>query len=302
MRVTDDSSEAISGPCDTAVSDKIPAGCQACDKPPTLPAYARLPLNRCNLPAVILGGLTFQTHPAVLELDGVLQLHHAFFAQLDAEPDPAIRRQRFVDYMTLHFRLERLEDAGYSSASARGRANWRRLLRGWSFDADGLEGAALKAWVESRFGLLPRFHGRPLRDDSGPAWHRYEEMRARALYGANALEAQLDLLYTYGQYESGRCGEATAAQILYRGVNRLDDHELLRRDVEGSGDDVVLFNSLTSFSSSRERAGEFGDTLLQVIVPNPKIMFHCRLLPGLLQGEDEFLVIGGAYRVRRLAF
>ncbi len=54
------------------------------------------------------------------------------------------------------------------------------------------------------FGLLPRHHGGPIRDFSGEAYRRYLEMRATALYGTNALEAQLDLLYTYCQYELAR--------------------------------------------------------------------------------------------------
>lgn len=302
MRVSDDFSEAMNDPGDTGVSDKSAAGCRASDKPPTLPGYARLPLNRCNLPAVILGGLTFQAHPVALVLDGVQELHAPFFAALDTESERAERGRRFVDYLTVHFRLEQLEDAGLGPSSTRGRANWRRLLRGWSFDADGLEGAALKAWVESRFGLLPRFHGSPLRDYDGAAWHRYEEMRARALYGANALEAQLDLLYAYCQYEYARAGGASGSLTLYRGVNRLTDHEVLGQVGADASDSVVLFNNLSSFSASRERAGEFGDHVLEVTVPCAKVFFHCQLLPGLLRGEDEFLVLGGVYRVRRLDF
>ena len=40
----------------TAKSDKDPAACRASDNDTaTLPRYARLPINRCNVPAVILG-------------------------------------------------------------------------------------------------------------------------------------------------------------------------------------------------------------------------------------------------------
>jgi len=28
-----------------------------------------------------------------------------------------------------------------------------------------------------------------------------------------------------------------------------------------------------------------------------KVFFHCRLLPGVLRGEDEYLVLGGVYEV-----
>ena len=79
---------------------------------PRLPKGSYLPINRCNLPAVILGGLTFQRHPAPLLLDGVAELHHRLFRSLDLLAEPGERAQRFMDYMTVYFRLEALEDVG----------------------------------------------------------------------------------------------------------------------------------------------------------------------------------------------
>jgi len=277
-------------------ADKAQAVCRTTDNDAaTLPRHARLPINRCNLPAVIVGSLTFQRHPTPLALDGVAELHADLFRRLDAVADAADRAQAFRDYMTVHFRLEHLEDAGYSDAARqRAKANWMRVVRGWSFDADGREGAVLKGWVESRFGLLPRFHGEPLRDFAAPAWRRYQEMRAAGLYGTNALEGQLDLLYAFGQYEFARAGRATATLLLHRGVNRLGEHEVLASDGRRQ---TVLFNNLASFTASRERAGEFGDYILEAQVPAAKVFFHCGLVPGVLKGEDEFLVIGGAYEV-----
>jgi len=63
------------------------------------------------------------------------------------------------------------------------------------------------------------------------------------------------------------------------------------------GQHVVLLNNLNSFTCSRERACEFGDYTLEVNIPLTKIFFQCGLLPGVLQGEDEFLVIGGVVDV-----
>lgn len=281
---------------DAQSPDNAQALCRTTDKDAaTLPRHARLPINRCNLPAVILGSLTFQRHPTPLALDGVAELHADLFRRLDAIKGDAARAEAFRDYMTVHFRLDRLEDAGFSDGPRqRAKANWLRTLRGWSFDADGREGAVLKGWVESRFGLLPRFHGEPLRDFASPAWRGYQEMRAAGLYGTNALEGQLDLLYAFGQYEFARAGRSAATVTLYRGVNRLGDHEVLAGDGRHQ---TVLFNNLTSFSRDRERAGEFGDYILEAAVPVPKIFFHCDLLPGVLKGEDEYLVVGGAYEV-----
>lgn len=262
---------------------------------PSLPAWARLPINRCNLPAVILGSVTFQKHPTALLLDGVAELQARLFALLDEEDDPAERVRLFKEGVAAHFCLDHPEEAGFDGhASQRVKANWLRLLRGWSFDADGREGAVLKGWVESRFGLVPRFHGEPLRDFEGPAWRRYEEMRAAGLYGAHALEAQLDLLYAWCQYEFRRREPRTTHLALYRGINRIAEYETLAHMGRRQ---IVLFNNLSSFTASRERAGEFGDYILAAHVPVAKILCHCDLLPGVLKGEGEHIVIGGAYEI-----
>lgn len=270
--------------------------CRADDKVPVLPREARLPINRCNLPAVILGSPTYQAHPVPLILDGVAELHRDLFRRLEGVDIPGMRAEIFGDYMTVHFRLEHPEEAGLTDGrTSRAKANYIRMVRGWSFDSDSREGAVLKGWVESRFGLTPRFHGEPLRDPSEPAYRRYLEMRSQGLYGTNALEAQLDLVYAYCQYELARRHPGRTHFELFRGVNRVGEHEAISR--EGKEHRLLLLNNLNSFTSNRERAGEFGDYILAVDVPLTKVFFHCGLLPGVLQGEDEFLAIGGVYLV-----
>lgn len=265
-------------------------------RPASLPAHARLPINRCNLPAAILGSLSYQQHPVPLALDGVAELHRSLFDALDALPDPMQRAQLFMTHMAASFSLDRPEEAGHQAAAHdRSRATYLRLLRGWAFDPDGQEGAVMKGWVESRFGLLPRFHGGPIRDFSGEAYRGYLEARSRGLYGANALEAQLDLLYTYCQFELARRHPGQTHLALYRGVNRLADYELLREDAPGRR--TVLLNSLNSFSGARDRAGEFGDFILEVRVPLAKIVYFHTLLPDVLKGEDEYVAIGGVTEV-----
>lgn len=262
---------------------------------PLLPREARLPINRCNLPAVILGSVIYQQNPSPLVLDGVAELHRDLFRRLEACLTAERRAEVFQDYVTVRFCLETPEEAGFT-AGGRAKANYPRVLRGWSFDSDSKEGAVLKAWVESRFGLTPRFHGVPLRDPEADAYRRFEEMRSQGLYGTNALESQFDLVYAYCQYELARRHPGAHHVTLYRGVNRLDGHDVLAKG-ERPAERVVLFNNLNSFTCSRERAGEFGDYILTVDVPLTKIFFYCGLLPGIVRGEDEFLVIGGAYEV-----
>ncbi|NEX20012.1 NAD(+)--dinitrogen-reductase ADP-D-ribosyltransferase [Thiorhodococcus mannitoliphagus] len=266
--------------------------------PPSLPASARLPINRCNLPAVILGSLTFQAHPVPLEIDGIRDFHDDLFATLDATPEQTDRAQGFMDYMTVHFLLEELEEAGLTPGrkrKSRVNANYLRMVRGWSFDSDGREGAVLKRWVESRFGLLARHHAGSLVDRHSDAYHQYLLQGTRGLYATNALEAQLDLLYTYCQCELAREHSDSTHITLYRGINRMDEHEVLETRV--CGRHRVLLNNLNSFTSNRERADEFGDYILVAEIPLPKVFFYNRLLPGMLKGEDEYVVIGGAYEV-----
>ncbi|OIR15390.1 NAD(+)--dinitrogen-reductase ADP-D-ribosyltransferase [mine drainage metagenome] len=274
----------------------------ATSQSPVLPRSARLPINRCNLPADILGGLTFQRYPVPLELDSVAQLHHGLLSLLDRLDTAEERARAFNLHMNAAFYLDEPEQAGFTSDATlkRQNADYLRMLRGWSFDADGREGAALKGWVESRFGLLPRHHGAPVRDFSGEAYRHYLEMRATALYGTNALEAQFDLLYTYCQYEFVRRCAGETHLTLYRGVNRVDDYETLA--VLDDKRRVVLLNSLNSFTANIDRADEFGDYLLTAHIPLSKVFCYTGLLPGMLQGEDEYTVIGGLYEVSIAAY
>lgn len=267
--------------------------------PPSLPAAARLSLNRCNVPAVVLGGLTYQRSPMPLELDGVRPLHNELFRRLGAASSHEDRARCFVDYMAVRFRLERLEDAGFDPDVPRRKrinANYLRMVRGWSFDSAGREAAVLKLWVESRFGLVTQHHGRPLGGHESEARHAFLHEAALGVYATNAIEAQLDLLYAYCQYELLVQQPGQAHRTLYRGVNRFDEHEVL--SCAGKQHYRVLLNNLNSFTSCRDRADEFGDHILEVSVPLPKIFFFNRLLPGMLNAEDEFVVIGGVYEVR----
>lgn len=267
--------------------------------PPTLPAAARLPLNRCNLPAVILGSLTYQAHPVPLELDGIRDFHADLFRVLDLACSHAERARCFQEYMSAHFLLDHLDEAGLAPGRARRKranANYLRLVRGWSFDADGLEAAVLKRWVESRFGLVARYHRGQRLDPAGEAYAGFMAECTRGLYGTNALEAQLDLLYTYGQYELALAHPNRGHLTLYRGINRIGEHDILAKPERGC--QHLLLNNLSSFTCNRDRADEFGDYILTTEVPVAKIFFYNRLLPDMLRGEDEYVVIGGVYAVR----
>ncbi len=263
---------------------------------PSLPPWARLPINRCNLPSVVLGSLSFQDAPEDLRLDGVFPFHAELFAMLDSLPGKAARAERFIDYMTVHFCLETPEEAGGERKRHRTKADYTRMLRGWFFDADGREAAVIKGWVESRFGLLTRFHKGRLRIGDAIADARFVEERSRGVYATHALDSQLDLLYAYAQYELAKPADAPAHLTLYRGVNAIDDFDILERT--GPREATVVLNSMNSFTADPDRAGEFGDNILEARIPRQKVFCASDLLPGRLKGENEVMVIGGAYRVR----
>ncbi|MBF0249387.1 MAG: NAD(+)--dinitrogen-reductase ADP-D-ribosyltransferase [Alphaproteobacteria bacterium] len=266
----------------------------------TLPRQARLALNRCNVPPVILGGLTFQRYPQPLELDGVASFHADLFADLDGLSDPQARAEKFQDYMAVQFRLYAPEDAGGEKREARVKADYLRTLRGWFFDTDGREGAVVKSWAESRFGLTVRHHKKPLPDPADPAYALFLKDRANGLYSTNALEAQLDLVQAYCQYELARRIPGETHMTLYRGVNRLDDFEVLQRLDKRNA--VILLNNVNSFTTDRDTAGEFGDHILTARVPLAKIFFFSGLLPGRMSGENEYIVLGGVYEVAIATF
>jgi NAD+--dinitrogen-reductase ADP-D-ribosyltransferase len=279
-------------------SDPVPLAAPL-DSVATLPRSARLSFNRCNLPAWILGSLAYQRHPVPLTLDGVHDFHADLCRRLDPIADHTTRAQCFVDYMTVRFCLEDLEEAGLTPGrrkKSRANANYLRQVRGWSFDSDGREGAVLKYWVETRFGLLTRHHRQPLHGRGSDAYAGFQAEAIRGIYATNALESQLDLLYTYGQYELAHQLRGQTHLTLHRGINSIGDHEVMGREPDGSS--LILLNNLNSFTSDRERADEFGDYLLTVQVPLPKVFFFNRLLPGMLKGEDEYVVIGGVYGVQ----
>ena len=187
------------------------------------------------------------------------------------------------------------------SGRRRYRSSYARLTRGWAYDSNGPEGAVMKGWVESRFGLFPTFHKEPLLRFSSPAWIHYVEEKMGSRFHNNAIFSQLDLVYEFTQWSLARFQPRLKTLSLYRGVNDFDEHPIIdaidRRCV------VVRLNNLVSFTSQRDIACWFGSYILEAEVPVCKIAFFNALLPQApLSGEDEYLVIGGDFRVRASYF
>jgi len=257
--------------------------------------HIALPINHCNLPARELAGLDYQQQPAPLQIDGVTTLYRDLFVCLEGIPDASQRAERFENYMAVRFRLP---EAGLPSWDAAGepprpKINYRRLLLGWLFDSDNDQGAAWRSWVESRFGLLTCFHQHPIYGADCPEYLHFRQACARATYNTNDLDSQLDLLYSFCQYELGLRYPDTRHITLYRGCAEPRLYRL-------GGRTVKLFNNLSSFSCDPEEAQRFGTKVFATQVPLSKIVCFDSLLPRTLGGEQEYMVLGGLYRVERV--
>lgn len=227
---------------------------------------------------------------------GVRRENRALFRRLAKIEDAAERGRVFDDYMNVKFYLHDWP-AHETRARQSLKNSYLRFLRGWGVDSSSIEGAVLKGWVESRFGLKPLYHGRPI----APGERSYLGFARDRMLGharTNAIDSQLDLLFEYCQYEGRR--RRLSRFVLYRGTNDVDQHRIVRR--LGKRDYVVMLNNLCSFSSDPERAWEFGSTVWEVSVPLERVCYFAGLLPrSVLRGEDEYLVLGGAHRARELS-
>lgn len=252
-------------------------------------ARERSALTRCGASAAAIASLAFQDEPFPLEIAWIRCEHGGVLAAIAAIADPEERAAVFHHYAItrpwLHEPPERWPDA-------RRRAAYLRVLAGWGADSNGAAGAALKAWATSRFGLRPIWHGDRLEglDEA----ERFASERTRGTVGP--LSMQLDLLYTYVQDELGRRFPGQRHLRLWRGTHDADRHVVKRTGAEA----IVELNCVSSFTCDREVAWEFGHRVWEVRVPMPKIVWYPGLLPGVLQGESECLVLGGDYRVREL--
>ena len=256
--------------------------------------------NLCNLPPWAIASREFAAEPRPIEVQGVREGNRFLFRMLDDIADPDERARRFDNFLTVKFQLHQWEREATDTARRSIKNSYLRYLRGWGADSSSIEGAVLKGWVESRMGLSPTYHrGRIEGPDSEP-YQRYALDRVRGHARTNAIDSQLDLLYTFTQYELARRGPGERWLTLWRGVHDAAEHDVLERT--GRRDWLVRMNNLSSFTRERERAWEFGSTVFEAQVPVPRVFFASELLPhSILKGEREVLVVGGELRVKVLA-
>jgi NAD+--dinitrogen-reductase ADP-D-ribosyltransferase len=275
---------------------------------PTPPERAPLghSSNLVGVSTAFLASPDFNARPLPLDLPHVQGEARALFEMLAEAEDMADAVAAFHAMMAASFCLDPdqqdpAERAGRRRADGtrRFRSSYLRLLKGWMFETGGPEGAVLKGWVESRFGLLPTWHGEPITHIPCAGWLRYVEQKMNSRFHDNAIHSQLDLVFTFCQWALRRFVRAGESHLtLYRGIilSQGGEDQILERTDRRHA--LVRFNNLVSFTADRTVAECFGDWILTVRVPTAKIVFFADLLPRHpLKGEAEYLVIGGDYAV-----
>ncbi len=254
--------------------------------------------NLLGIPTGLLASTAFNDHPVRLRIAGVRATNPSLFEMLSRAEAAAEAALAFETYMAALFGLDpEQREKSKAGGPRRFRSSYFRLLRGWGFDSNGPEGAVMKGWVESRFGLVPTFHKEKLTATFDDTWVRYMAEKMSSRFHNNSIYCQLDLLYEFSQWALARFFSIGRRHVvLYRGANDYAEHRIVERIDKRRV--VMRLNNLVSFTADRNIAECFGDTILEARVPAVKILFFNGLLPQHgLKGENEYLVIGGNYEV-----
>jgi NAD+---dinitrogen-reductase ADP-D-ribosyltransferase len=255
--------------------------------------------NLVGLPTDFLASCDFNAEPRPVHIFGVREMNPTLFEMLGLAESLIEACEAFDHYMKAVFGLapdprEPVRRAGI--AGRRYRASYLDVIRGWGFDSNGAEGAVLKGWVESRFGIFPTYHKEPICQISTGAWTGYVEEKMGSRFHSNSIYTQFDLVYEFCCWAAPQLHRGVTHVTLFRGINSFEEHRVAKRLDRNHV--VIRLNNLVSFSRDRDVASCFGDTILTVDVPLQKLLFFTSLLPNHgLKGEAEYLVIGGDYLV-----
>jgi NAD+--dinitrogen-reductase ADP-D-ribosyltransferase len=250
------------------------------------------PTNLIEFTADFLSSPDFNTSGARIEITNVRTFNRDLFAMLDDSPTLAEAERAFMLYMNALFAID-VEQAPLNARTPF-RSCYLKLLQGWGFDSNGPEGAVMKGWVESRFGLRPSYHKHPLPPNDTSAWAPYLKEKMDSRFHCNSIYSQLDLLYEFTQYILRRFIHRDRTHIaLYRGLNLPEASHLHRKACC-----LMALNNVVSTSTDPDVAGCFGDIIVHIRAPVSKILFVNNLLSiRPLRGEGEVLLIGGDFWV-----
>ena len=280
-----------------AVSETLTEEAEEIGDPPRTIGHST---NLVGLPTDFLASCDFNDEPCPVHISGVREMNPRLFEMLALASGIVEAGQAFDSYTKAMFALEPEQQVVRprpSTAARRYRSSYLDLIRGWGFNSNAAEGAVLKGWTESRFGIFPTFHKEPICRIATGAWTSYVEEKMASRFHNNSIYVQLDLLYVFCQWAAPQLHANTTHLTLYRGVNGFDEHLITRRLDKKRV--VMRLNNLVSFTRERDVATCFGDVILTVDVPLQKLVFFNTLLPmHALKGESEYLVICGDYLAR----
>jgi NAD+--dinitrogen-reductase ADP-D-ribosyltransferase len=251
--------------------------------------------NLVGLPTNFLASCDFNEDPQAVHISGVRELNPQLFEMLGLAKDLEEAGHAFDNYMNAMFGLDpeqRQKERRAAAARRRYRSSYLDLIKGWSFDSNGAEGAVLKGRVESRFGIFPTYHKKMICKISTGAWTTYIEEKMSSRFHNNSIYTQLDLLYEFCQWSLTHFIAADSKHIaLYRGINSFEEHQIGRRLDKSTV--VMRLNNLASFAYDRDIAGCFGDIILTAQVPITKLCFStrsCRCMRSVARANISSLV------------
>ncbi|MBZ4642866.1 MAG: NAD+---dinitrogen-reductase ADP-D-ribosyltransferase [Deferribacteres bacterium] len=249
-------------------------------------------INKANLPPYLLidEGYNNAGDDLSLLIDGVIEYHPDLFERITGCGDPVEASEIFLNYMNELFHLKEKVNGKYVNS-------YLKVLRGWLFDSNSKEGAVIKGWVESRFGIIPNFHKQKINSANDEAYYNYLMERMGSSSSKNLIEHQFDLLYTYNQYAIKTFFKNSKKLIkVYKGVNSLEEFFIKSEEKDRK---IMMLNNVTSFTTDREIACTFGDYIIETEVHYTKIIFIPELFPLIkFFGESEIIAIGGFYNTR----
>jgi NAD+--dinitrogen-reductase ADP-D-ribosyltransferase len=248
--------------------------------------------NRCNLPSNLIASLDYQHFPIPIEINS-LEPWLLHFKQHAIEITSAAGRAHyFQQVMKARFGVETATKRAHGPSNQY--KHYRKLLLGWIFNSDSAHGAIWRQWVESRFGLLTRYHQTSINSPDSDAYFRYLHS-SLPISNEQQLYEQLDFLYCYCQLELSLRYTNQTHITLYRGFSSLSETKI-------NGKKVACFNNLSSLTTDPELAFQFGSDIVKVKVPISKIVCFDSLLPKVLHGEQEYMVLGGLYEIEKVSF
>jgi NAD+--dinitrogen-reductase ADP-D-ribosyltransferase len=241
-----------------------------------------------NISSHYFGSIEYNENIKEIRIMGVYDYHRNFYKALEDAKNLEEANLIFDRYIQALFELS-------NKIKGKNVGNLYKVLMGWMFNANGFEGAVLKGWVESRFGIIPTFHKRKITELESESYYEYLTEKMSLKVNKNAMYSQLDLLYHYTQSIIKRFfPEYIPYLTLYRGIYDLEEYVIIKEICKKQS--IIMHNNLSSFTIEKNIAEQFGNKILTIDVPYTKVLFFSKETPlHHFSGEQEYLVIGGNF-------